>query len=46
MSTEEARGYKPSVVFVDQHNRVVSLGDDPADAPADSGLLRGDLVAQ
>ena len=44
METAEARAYEPSVVFVDQHNRVVTTGSDPADAPDGSGLLRGDLA--
>lgn len=48
MTTEQARAHKPRVVFVDEDNPVVTLGDDPAGAPADSpaaqGLLRGDLV--
>ena len=44
MTTEEARELKPRVVFVDQDNKIVTLGTDPADVPADSGLLRGDVV--
>lgn len=40
----EARQLQPSVVFVDQDNKVVTHGADAADAPADSGLIRGDLV--
>ncbi|HEX4189369.1 MAG TPA: aspartate 1-decarboxylase [Marmoricola sp.] len=48
METAEATSFEPHVVFVDAGNRVVSLGSDPADVPADapagSGLLRGDLV--
>ena len=44
METAEARGYEPSVVFVDEHNRVVTTGSDPSNAPAGSGLLRGDLA--
>lgn len=35
----ELREYAPSVVFVDAANRVLSQGSDPADVPADSGLL-------
>lgn len=31
MSDEEARGYKPRVVHVDGHNRIVELGSDPAE---------------
>jgi aspartate 1-decarboxylase len=41
----EARELQPSVVFVDADNRIVTLGHDAADVPADSGLLRGDLVS-
>ncbi len=44
METAEAREYQPSVVFVDAQNKVVDLGSDPAAAPADSGLVRGDLT--
>ncbi len=45
MTTEEARDLRPHVVFVDADNRVVATGPDPAEAPAGSGLLRGDVVA-
>jgi aspartate 1-decarboxylase len=46
METAEAREHRPHVVFVDADNRVVSSGGDPAEAPAGSGLVRGDsLVA-
>ncbi|WP_051723574.1 aspartate 1-decarboxylase [Micromonospora chokoriensis] len=41
----EARALSPAVVFVDVDNRVMKLGDDPADAPADTLLTRGDVVA-
>ena len=34
----EARAFEPSVVFVDDANRVVELGHDPGQAPA--GALR------
>ena len=40
----EARTLVPRVVFVDADNRVLSLGDDPAEALPGSGLLRGDLT--
>ncbi|WP_313408396.1 aspartate 1-decarboxylase [Aeromicrobium sp.] len=40
----EARELQPSVVFVDEDNRIVTLGNDAAEVPADSGLKRGDLV--
>jgi len=45
MTTEEAKAFEPSVVFVDANNTIVSMGFDPADAPEGHGLLRGDLVA-
>ena len=44
VTTEEARALRPSVVFVDEHNRVVTTGADPAEAPEGSGLTRGDAV--
>jgi aspartate 1-decarboxylase len=45
MESAEARELQPRVVFVDDRNRVVRTGSDPADAPPGSGLLRGDLLA-
>ncbi|MEU6237412.1 aspartate 1-decarboxylase [Kitasatospora sp. NPDC047058] len=45
VSEDEARALKPRVVFVDEHNRVVTTGHDPAEAPDGSGLLRGDTAA-
>jgi aspartate 1-decarboxylase len=45
MDTEEARAFKPSVVFVDADNKVVATGDDPAEAVPGSGLVRGDTLA-
>ena len=45
METAEARDFQPHVVFVDEHNRVVATGSDPADAPTGTGLLRGDRLA-
>ncbi|MCC5578097.1 MULTISPECIES: aspartate 1-decarboxylase [Microtetraspora] len=36
---------RPSVVFVDQDNKVVQTGDDPAGVPDGVGLVRGDLAA-
>ena len=44
----EAKAVEPRVVFVDERNRVLTTGGDPADAgPADGPgeLRRGDLVA-
>ena len=46
MEDVEAKGFEPHVVFVDADNRVVSTGSDPAEAPAGSGLLRGDRPAE
>lgn len=45
MDDAEARTFEPNVVFVDENNKVVQLGTDPADAPEGSGLIRGDLVS-
>ena len=45
METAEARELKPHVVFVDAANRIVGTGDDPAEAPTGSGLVRGDTLA-
>lgn len=39
MDEAEVRAYSPRVVFVDDRNRAVELGSDPAHAPAGSGLL-------
>jgi aspartate 1-decarboxylase len=41
----EARGLKPSVVHVDEKNRVVKLGKDAAEPVPGTDQLRGDLVA-
>ncbi|RKQ34851.1 aspartate 1-decarboxylase [Kocuria tytonis] len=38
MDTAEARSYRPRVVHVDERNRIVALGSDPADA------VVGDMV--
>jgi aspartate 1-decarboxylase len=47
MTTEEAVAHRPRVVFVDERNRVVATGADPAEAPGDGGALsRGDLVSR
>ncbi len=42
MSTEEARAYQPTVVHVDQRNRIVAVDTDPAGAHVD-GLVRPPL---
>ncbi|GHF20947.1 MULTISPECIES: aspartate 1-decarboxylase [Streptomyces] len=44
VTDEEAKIMDPRVVFVDEHNAVKTLGTDPADVPADSGLKRGDIL--
>ena len=44
VTTDEARELQPHVVFVDEDNRVVTLGTDPLDVPDGHGLLRGDTV--
>jgi aspartate 1-decarboxylase len=41
----EARALTPRVVHVDEQNRVVKLGNDPAEPVPGSGQLRGDLLA-
>ena len=45
MTTEEARSHQPSVVFVDDRNRVVATGSDPAEALPGTDLARGDTLA-
>ncbi len=37
-NSEELEQYAPKVVFVNDRNQQVELGNDPADAPAGSGL--------
>lgn len=39
LNEQEVLDYAPNVVFVDENNRAVQLGVDPADTPADSGLI-------
>jgi aspartate 1-decarboxylase len=41
----EARAMKPQVVHVDEHNRVVKIGNDPAEPVPGSDLVRGNLIA-
>lgn len=46
MDDDEARGFRPKVVHVDENNRVVMLGNDPAEpVPGVSEQQRGDLTA-
>jgi aspartate 1-decarboxylase len=44
MDDAEARAHTPRVVFVDEANRVLDRGSDPAQAPDGTGLRRGDVV--
>ncbi|MFF2345919.1 aspartate 1-decarboxylase [Pseudarthrobacter sp. NPDC058119] len=39
MTTEEARAYEPRVVHVDQDNRIIQLGNDPAEGLS-PGMMR------
>jgi aspartate 1-decarboxylase len=39
MTTEEARAYQPRVVHVDQDNKIIELGNDPAEGLT-PGLMR------
>jgi aspartate 1-decarboxylase len=41
----EARALKPTVVHVDEHNRVLKIGDDAAEPVPGSDQVRGDTVA-
>lgn len=38
MTPEEAREFVPSIVHVDENNRIVHLGTDPADATGTTGI--------
>jgi len=40
-----ARALNPTVVHVDDRNRVVKIGNDPAEPVPGSGQIRGDLAA-
>ena len=44
LGAAEARALQPKVVHVDEHNRIVKLGTDPAEPVPGSGQLRGDLL--
>ncbi|WP_285247977.1 aspartate 1-decarboxylase [Pseudarthrobacter sp. efr-133-R2A-89] len=39
MTTEEAKAYEPRVVHVDQSNRIIQLGNDPAEGLT-AGMMR------
>ena len=41
----EARALDPKVVHVDEKNRIVKLGNDPAEPVPGSDQVRGDLIA-
>jgi len=41
----EARAMQPRVVHVDERNRVVKIGNDPAEPVPGSDQIRGDLLA-
>ena len=41
----EARALKPLVVHVDEQNRVIKIGNDPAEPVPGSDQIRGDLLA-
>jgi aspartate 1-decarboxylase len=45
LSDAEARALEPRVVHVDEKNRVVKLGNDPAEPVPGSTQKRGDLIA-
>ncbi|MES2137757.1 MAG: aspartate 1-decarboxylase [Pseudomonadota bacterium] len=44
MEDAEARAMKPHVVHVDDQNRVVKIGNDPAEPVPGSDQVRGDFV--
>ena len=47
MDQSEAKSYLPRVVHVDEANRIVELGGDPAaPSPGVLGQVRGDVVAR
>jgi aspartate 1-decarboxylase len=45
LSDAEARALKPLVVHVDEKNRIVKLGNDPAEPVPGSNQKRGDFIA-
>jgi aspartate 1-decarboxylase len=45
LSDAEARSLQPSVVHVDERNRIVKLGNDAAEPVPGSSQKRGDLIA-
>jgi aspartate 1-decarboxylase len=45
MSDEQARTLKPKVVHVDAENRVIKIGNDPAEPVPGTSQKRGSLIA-
>ncbi len=45
LSDEEARAYRPHVVFVDGDNRIVTVGSEPGEVPVESLLDRSPHAA-
>ena len=45
LSDAEARALEPRIVHVDARNRIVKLGNDPAEPVPGSSEKRGDLIA-
>ena len=45
LENAEAKALKPRVVHVDEQNRVVKIGNDPAEPVPGSDQLRGDAIA-
>jgi len=46
MTDAQARSFTPRVVHVDRSNRIISLGEDPAEPVPGSDQLRGDALLQ
>jgi aspartate 1-decarboxylase len=44
MTTEEAQAFEPKVVHVDQDNKIIALGSDPAEPVPGTTTVRGDTV--
>ena len=44
LTDAEAQSLEPTVVHVDEHNRIVKLGNDPAEPVPGSDQVRGDLI--
>ncbi len=45
LTDAEARALRPAIVHVDEKNRIVKPGNDPAEPVPGSDQLRGDLLA-